>query len=106
MLKKTKRPKKEAVKNLLEYVSLDAMMEFTKQEEVEEKKHLELLSEYVANNPRVAAEALNDAYKITVLEEIMDEAERRLAPLKKKRAMSQSQALRQLESYNRTGVTE
>jgi len=87
-------------KNLLTHINLD---EF---EAIVYEPSDEDLLDMIEKHPDKAIEMLKESWQISQLEMFLEEGNRKLEKLKRKRTLNQTKALRMLQSYNQVGYKE
>ena len=87
-------------RNLLKYIDLD---EF---EAIVYEPSDEVLLDFVEQHPDKAIEILKESWQISQLEYFLEEGNRKLKKLKRKRNIDQTRALKMLQSFNGIGEKE
>ena len=90
-----------AAQDLLEYIDLDEFVSM-----LNDEPSTEFLLNFVEHHPEEAVEILRESWQITQLEMFLEEGNRRLKMLKRKRRLSQTKALQMLQPFNHLGKTE
>ena len=88
-------------KNLLEYIDLNEFEEIVMNEPSDE-----VLLDFIEQHPEKAIEILKESWQISQLELFLEEGNRKLKKLKRKRKLNQNRALQMLQSFNEIGEKE
>ena len=88
-------------KDLLQYVDMDELETIVMDELSDE-----LITMFVDQHPGEAIQIIKESFQISQLEMFLEEGNRKLQGLKRKRGLNQQKALQRLQSFNQSGLKE